>query len=185
MNRKNIALIGARSAGKSKLSRKLSRAVDAVALSTDTLISYEADGRTIASIVAEKGWKGFREMEYEILKKTVQMEGVIIDCGGGILVEAAEDQSGKETLSQRKIDLLKNHCLVIYLQRPVEYLLDKVKKKDPNRPDLVGDYRDLLKWRLPMYEKYADITVDMSKIDVEQAVVALEQRVKKALGKPD
>ena len=174
--RRNIALIGARGAGKSKVARKLARQSGLTALSTDTLISYEEQGRTIASIVARYGWEGFRQQEYEILKKVCAMRSVIIDCGGGILIEAAEE-NGVEPVSQRKIELLQESSFVVYLRRETDYLLKKVTKGDPNRPDLHGSYIRLLERRLPLYEKYSDLTLDMAVFDVDAAVEILNEKL--------
>lgn len=170
--KRNIALIGARGAGKSKIARKLSKLTGLVSLSTDTLISYEENGRTISSIVAERGWPGFRNLESDILEKVSGMTGVIIDCGGGILFEAA-DENGIEPLSARKIALLRESSYVIYLKREMDYLLKKVKKGDPNRPDLSGAYQELLKRRLPVYESQSDYTLDMTRYDIDRGSALL------------
>lgn len=160
--KKNLALIGARGAGKSKLSRKLTKRLDLPCFSTDTLIIYEFEGLPIDKLVEKEGWKGFRDCEHRVLKKLCAMDDLLIDCGGGILVEAPKRAGGQEALSKRKLDLLRKNCFVVYLRRPIEYLMAKVKP-DPNRPSLGADYQALLERRMPWYEDASDLIVDLEK----------------------
>ena len=179
MKNNNLIFIGARGAGKSRISRKLGKLTGRTVLPTDTLISYEANGESIPSIVKKEGWKGFREREYLILKNISGMKNILIDCGGGILVEAPEenDPENKEILSKRKIKLLKSMGTMIYIKRDVEWLIKKVAD-DPSRPDLAGDYRSFIKRRLPWYEKTSDVTIDMDKMQVENAIDYLMRKFK-------
>jgi shikimate kinase len=164
MPKKNIALIGPRGAGKSKVSRKLTKKLSMPVFSVDTLISYECQGESIETIVKKRGgWSGFRSREFFILERLCQMNNVIVDCGGGILVEAPEGDKGEEHFSEKKADTLKSHCFVIYLKRPMNFLATKIAP-DPNRPNLIGDYETLLNRRLPWYESVADLTVDLEEL---------------------
>ena len=156
----SLALIGARGAGKSKLSRKLGKATGRVVLAIDSLISYEAGGRSAAAIVEEEGWSGFRDREYEVLVRVCAMPDIIIDCGGGILVEAAQSPDQPESLSERKGQLLRKSATVIYVKRDLDWLLERAPL-DHSRPDLGGEYRALLERRLPWYEEAADFVLDM------------------------
>jgi len=165
----NISFIGARGAGKSRLSRKLGKLTGMPVMSSDTLISYEAGGVTIESIVARSGWADFREKEYQLLKKLTSFEGVIIDCGGGMIVEAPAKDREAETLSARKVELLKKRCHIIYVKQDTEYLLKKVRK-DHSRPDLSDNYQLTLERRLPWYESIADLTLDMNALEVDDAL---------------
>ena len=158
----NLALIGARGAGKSKISRKLGKKAGRVLLSLDNLISYEMSGRTIQSIVDEMGWKGFRDLEYAILAQVCQMDNVILDCGGGILVEAPPEPGAPESFSDRKASLLKRHARVVYIKRDWDWLMSK-SGLDPARPALGDDYRAILETRLPWYEATADYVLDMTR----------------------
>jgi len=160
-----IALIGPRGAGKSKISRKLSKKTEKLLLSTDQLVCYEASGRTVKEIVEQEGWESFRNREYELLKKLHKMDNIIIDCGGGILFDI--DLITKEEIeSQRKIQLLKNNTFVIYVLRDL---------KNSQRPDLNSqkNYVDILKKRLPIYEKHANYILDMRNKEIEEAIEEL------------
>ena len=171
----NLAFIGGRGAGKSRLSRKFGKQCGRAVFSTDTLISYEAGGLSISSLVEKSGWKDFRDREFLILQKLAPMRNVIIDCGGGILVEAPEDESTPETFSRRKANLLKESALVVYVQRDMDWLLRKAVK-NADRPDLIGPYREILERRLPWYEQTADFVLDMNRLGTQEALEILNKR---------
>ncbi len=166
--------MGGRGAGKSKISRKFGKLTNRVVLSTDTLVTYEAGGLTVDTIVSRYGWKNFRDREYEVLEKLKAMKNIIIDCGGGILVEAP-DSSGPgstEKYSERKADLLKSFCTVVYIQRDMKWLQSK-SGRDSGRPDLIGEYDELLRRRFAWYEKAADRIVEMKDLEADDVAKIL------------
>lgn len=181
--KRNIAFIGARAAGKSRMSRKVSKLTGRVALSTDNLISYEAGGLTVDEIVRREGWKGFRDREYDILRKLASMKDVIIDCGGGILIEPPlpDDPEKRELRSARKIELLKESCYVVYLKRSAAWLLDKTFRKDAQRPELEGAYETLLARRFPLYEEVSDLVLDLDLLDMDDAIRMVVSGISPAL----
>lgn len=158
----NIILIGMRGAGKSNVSRRLAVLTKRPVMSSDTLIEYENGGHTIAEIIAKnKGdWHAFRDMEFEVTRKIAAMDGVIVDCGGGIIVDLDED--GNEVYSKRKIQALKKNGKIIWLKGDIKRLVEKVKNK-PERPTLsaVRDAEEIMNRRLPFYQKAADIVIDI------------------------
>lgn len=164
----NIILIGARGAGKSKVSRTLSKQTEIPVVSTDSVAVYEAGGLPIPKFVETKGWKAFRELEYSILQKLINSDGIILDCGGGILFDL--DETGNEIVSQRKLDLLRKIGRIVYLERGIEELVEKVKG-DKTRPDLskVTSYRSILEKRLPIYQEAAHFKLNLSKLSKEEA----------------
>lgn len=178
----NFAFVGARGAGKSKLSRKLSKRLNRVVFSTDTLVCYEAGGKRIQDIVADEGWPAFREREYNVLRNLSGMRDIFLDCGGGLLVEAPDltrDPEAVERFSKRKAKLLKDMARVIYVQRDLDWLVAKAGEhtNDGNRPNLGGDYRRLLERRLPWYESVADYTLDMRHRSLEDALDLLDREL--------
>jgi len=158
----NIILIGMRGAGKSNVSRRLAVLTKRTVMSCDTMIEYENDGKTIAKIVAKSNgdWRAFRNMEYAVVKKTCALDGVIIDCGGGVVVDV--DKSGNEIYSRRKIEALKNNGTVVWLKGDVKRLVEKVKNKD-ERPPLNKKIspEELMNKRIPFYQRAADIVIDI------------------------
>ncbi|MES9843314.1 MAG: shikimate kinase [Candidatus Sedimenticola sp. PURPLELP] len=158
----NIVLIGMRGAGKSNISRRLSVMTKWPVLSTDLLIEYENGGRTIPEIVADSGgdWRGFREMEFDVVSKISRLDNVIVDCGGGVIVDL--DENGNEIFSRRKIELLRQNGTIVWLKGDIARLAAKVQG-DPGRPalDAVRSAEELMQRRLPFYEQAADLIMDL------------------------
>ncbi len=159
----NIVLIGMRGVGKSNISRRLSLLTKWPVLSTDLLIEYENGGKSIQEIMAENGgdWKIFREMEFQVVQKIARFDQVIVDCGGGVIVDLADD--GSEIYSERKVNLLKDKGQIIWLKDDIEYLASKVKG-DQRRPTLdeTKSAEEVMRRRLPFYEQAADLVLDVA-----------------------
>ena len=158
----NIVFIGMRGAGKSNLSRRLSVLTKWPVLSTDLLIQYDNGGKSIPEIVAEANgdWRPFREMEYRVVEKVARLDGVIVDCGGGVVVDL--DETGREVYSRRKIDLLKRNGYVIWLKGDIARLAAKVRN-DQGRPtlDAARSAEEVMRRRLPFYQQAADRIVNI------------------------
>lgn len=165
----NVIIIGPRGVGKSKVSRKLSKISNMSVISTDMVACYELGGKTIPQFIKEcKGdWRPFRELEFQILQKLISAQGIILDCGGGILFDLNE--SGKEILSTRKIDLLRKIGKIIALNQKISYLKEKVKE-DSSRPNLsdTESYEQILQRRIPLYNSIADIQLYIDDMEIEE-----------------
>ncbi len=176
----NIALIGPRGVGKSKISRKLSKMVGNPVISTDMIAVYESGGLSIEDQIKNQNgdWRKFRDMEYRILQKVSSAKSIILDCGGGIIFDV--DTHGNEIASERKIKLLKSFATVVFLFQNKEYLLQKIKN-DPNRPALsqLNSYEEILNRRIPIYKKTADFAYDLSGIKPEDAAKNIIQLLKR------
>lgn len=168
-----IVLIGPRAAGKSKASRNLHRVLGFPAMSTDQLAIYESMGRSIPEIIQQNGgdWQVFRELEYQILSKLAPVAPLILDCGGGILVDL--DGAGREIFSERKANLLRQNSLIIYLRADTDRIWQKIQN-DPSRPSLsdTHSFQDLMQRRAPWYEKMAHHTLDTT--DMKGRLIAWE-----------
>ena len=154
----NIVLIGMRGVGKTNIARRLSFQTKRPVMSTDVLVEYET-GTTIAEFVAQHGWAAFRDVEYEVVGKLRHLDGLIIDAGGGVVVDLVDDV---EVYSTRKVDLLKEHGEVVFLRGDITRLAAKVAN-DPRRPtlDASRSAADLMQARRPFYEAAADWTIDV------------------------
>lgn len=154
----NIVLIGMRGVGKTNIARRLSFQTKRAVMSTDVLVEYEL-GAGIPHLIAEQGWPAFREAEYNVLRKLAPMDGLIVDAGGGIVVDL---EDGVEVYSDRKVQLLHKHGQIVFLAGDIERLAAKVRD-DPSRPTLDArrSAADLMRARLPFYERAADWVIDV------------------------
>lgn len=155
----NIVLIGMRGVGKTNIARRVSFLTKRPVMSTDVLVEYET-GLPIPQYVQQHGWDAFRQAEYDVVCKLSAMDGLIIDAGGGIIVDL--DGQGHEVYSDRKVDLLTKNGQIVFLAGDIERLANKVAG-DPRRPSL--DARssavELMRRRQPFYERAADWTIDV------------------------
>lgn len=156
----NINLIGMRGVGKSNVARRLSVLTKMPVMATDVLATYES-GMTIPEFVAERGWPAFRALEAEILGKLASVNGVIVDCGGGILVDV--DVDGLETYSPGKVEVLRAGGPVVYLRGDIARLAAKTAD-DPTRPtlDQVRGAEEIMRRREPFYQRAADWELDVA-----------------------
>ena len=169
----NLALIGGRGCGKSSVGKRLARTNrNFMLFSLDALIRYESEAASIPEIVEDRGWPGFRELEFEVVKKVSAFpSGALIDCGGGVVVDLDED--GNEVFSKRKVKALKRHSLIVYLERDPEYLLSRIEG-DTNRPSLSESesFLEIMERRSPWYEEASDLILDCN--DQDKGVLADE-----------
>lgn len=153
-------LIGGRGCGKSSIARRIKRINKRFTLfELDALIRYEAGGMTIPELVRDQGWRQFRELEYRVVKQVSAFpSGALVDCGGGVVVDL--DQDGNEVFSERKVEALKRNGLVVYVQRDIDYLLDKIAG-DADRPPLSDNasFTEIMARRDPWYRQAADLVI--------------------------
>ncbi|MEO5377585.1 MAG: shikimate kinase [Magnetococcus sp. DMHC-6] len=164
----NIVLIGARGVGKTSLSWRLSRLTRRSVLSTDLLISYDHQGHSIPAIVAQEGgWGFFRELEYQVIQKVGRLDQIVIDTGGGVVVDL--DSAGVEIFSQRKIAALKENGFLVWLQGDPARLARQVVA-DLNRPALstLLSEEEVMRRRMPFYAQAADLTVQIENRDPQE-----------------
>lgn len=156
----NLALIGMRGVGKSNISRRLAFLTKRPVLSTDLLVEYET-GFTIPEYVADHGWHSFRQRELAVIERVGAMDRVIVDCGGGVVVDVDPD-TGTEVYGEAKVAALQARGPIVWLRGDIERLAAKTAA-DQNRPSLSDDVSmaDLMRRREPFYRAAADVVVDV------------------------
>ena len=155
---KNIVLVGFMGAGKSAVAKNLAMALKRKVVSTDALIEKK-EKRPIAAIFKDSGEPYFRSVEKSVVEEVAQESNLIIDCGGGVV------------LNQNNIDNLKKNGKIFYLSATADVIYERVKN-EKHRPLLdVADpkarIKELLKQRKSRYEQ-ADYTLDTSRKAVDE-----------------
>ena len=158
MKNNNIVLIGMPGVGKSTIGVILAKVLGYQFVDADLVIQKE-EGKLLREIIAEVGTDGFIEVENRVNAGRM-VEHSIIATGGSVVY-------GAEAMEH-----LKKIGTVIYLKLPYEEL--RVRLHDIKGRGVVlregQTFLDLYKERVPLYEKYADLTVDESGCSVEQTV---------------
>jgi shikimate kinase len=126
------------------------------------MIEYENGGQTIAGFLAESDgdWRPFRDLEFQVVQKVSRLSEVIIDCGGGVVVEL--DESGREIYSERKVAELKAGGPIVWLSGDIARLAAKAKPGG-KRPtlDASRSVEAVMRSRLLFYEAAADHVLDI------------------------
>ena len=145
MDRENIFLIGFMGAGKSTGAGALKERLGYKRVEMDQRIE-ETRGMTISDIFARYGEAYFRNLESNTLIELGNETGLVISCGGGVV------------LRPENAEYMKRGGRVVLLT-----VYERVKDSD-ERPILNGHMnvefiRQLLEKRRPFYEAAADIQV--------------------------
>ena len=88
MQDRNIALLGFMGTGKSTVAALLARRLGRRIVEMDAVIEQRA-GKPIANIFAEDGEPRFRQMERELISELAAQRGLVISCGGGVVLNPA------------------------------------------------------------------------------------------------
>ena len=166
---KSIVLIGFMGAGKSLIAKELQRRLPMMKFSTDKRIEAK-EKMLIPDIFKTHGEAYFRQAEALVVKELSEKEGVIIDCGGGVI------------LDPQNIKSLKQNGIVFYLSARLEVIYDRIKNSK-NRPLIQGQetlkkIEELLKQRQPLYEQAADVVVDANDKSIEGPVNKILEVIK-------
>ncbi len=164
---KNIVLIGFMGSGKSSVARELARRLKRELVTTDGLIEVR-EGKKINDIFKTRGESYFRKVERGIIKEVSGRKGVIIDCGGGVVLDPAN-------LSDLKIN-----GIVFYLQARPDVIYERVKHESHRpllqSPDPLGCINELYQQRLPLYNQ-ADYIIDANGASIEGSVVEILKKI--------
>ncbi len=146
----NLIFIGMPSSGKSTLGRMLAKALGRPFLDTDDVIR-QINGCELHEIMDKDGLETFKKREEEAIC-SVEADSTVIATGGSCVYSPAA------------MAHLKKGGRVIYIAISYDTLEKRVG--DPHLRGVVlapdKTLRDLYAERVPLYEKYADITLEQA-----------------------
>ena len=156
----HLFFVGFLGAGKSTLARNLGSLFHRPHVDTDRLVE-RALGGSVAQIFASEGEESFREAETVQLRKLAARKSLLVSCGGGIVERPVN------------CELMHEMGVVVFLDGDLEDSLRQIQRPEL-RPDLGSDEHaaEVYRRRRPLYERAADITIDIRNKTFEQ--VALE-----------
>ena len=155
----NIVLIGMPGAGKSTLGVVLAKILNKRFVDCDLTIQEQC-GKTLQKIIDEKGPDAFIEVEGQILSQ-IQTDNSIIATGGSAIY------------SDEAMQHLATLGPIVYLDISFESLVERLS--DLNERGVVlkngvsMSLRDLYEERKPLYQRYADITVNVDDLSITAA----------------
>jgi shikimate kinase len=158
----NISLIGMAGAGKSVIGRKLAEALHYKFIDIDERIENKF-GLKLQEVLDQLGEQRFLEIEERTILELGPLNQTVISPGGSAIYSA------------KAMAFLKGCSVVVFLKAPFE----TIKKQISNLSSrgIVWKKRDDLKLlyeeRRPLYETYADITIETSKDNDIDAIVAV------------
>ncbi len=158
MKQKNIILIGMSGAGKSTLGVLLAKAIGKHFTDSDIHIQQHT-GKLLQDIIDTEGTARFLEIEEEVVS-SLNLQNTVIATGGSVVY------------SDKAMQTLKANGIVIYLQVDYAELFGRLSNITTRGIVFKGtnDLQNVYLERLPLYEQYADITVNCTGRGIEECV---------------
>lgn len=165
MNCRNIVLIGMPGAGKSTVGVVLAKKLGYGFVDSD-LVIQSREGRLLHEIISERGVEGFWTVEEEA-NISIEAERAVIATGGSVVYGC------------KAMEHLKQIGTVVYLKLSCEAIADRLGDLDERGVTLRDGQglTELYAERVPLYEKYADFTVDCEHLPIREIVELISNKV--------
>lgn len=170
MYNENILLIGFMGTGKTSVSRVLKEMTKLPEIDMDKYI-VEKENKSISDIFDQFGEDYFRKIETECLKEILENKGVIVSCGGGVVVK------------DENVAYMKDKGIIVLLTAKPETVYNRVKDcKD--RPILnnnmnVEFIESLMEKRKDRYLSVADIIIETDNKTVKEIASEILKKIGK------
>lgn len=162
---KNIVLIGMPGAGKSTVGVVLAKHAGFKFVDSD-LVIQEQTGMLLHEIITKEGDDGFRQVENRI-NASLQAKHSVIATGGSVIY-------GKDAMKH-----LREIGTVVYLKlscEAIEERLGDLKERGVTLRE-GQTLRQLYDERIPLYERYADVTVECEGKTIREIVAEISARI--------
>ena len=168
----NITLIGMPGAGKSTIGVVLAKVLGYQFLDSDLLIQKQ-EKRRLSEIIEEEGYKGFKDVENRV-NASIEAENTVIATGGSVVY------------CEEAMEHLKSIGTVVYLKLSLNALSKRLGNLK-GRGVLLREGQtltNLYEERTPLYEKYADITIDCAGKGIRDCVYEITHTIQSGDHKP-
>lgn len=163
---RNLILTGMPACGKSTLGVVLAKTLGMKFVDTDLLIQ-EVENCKLQEIIDERGMQEFLRIEEKVLSE-IEAENSIISTGGSAVY------------SDKAMKHLGSIGDVVYIKLSldeIERRLNNIKTRGiAMKPG--ETLADLYNMRVPLYEKYADITIETEGMGIEESIEVLIDKLK-------
>ncbi len=154
----NVILIGMPGAGKSTVGVVLAKKLGYAFLDAD-LVIQSRQGKLLHEIISERGVEGFWQVE-EAVNESIRTDRTVIATGGSAVY------------GERAMAHYQEIGTIVYLSLLLKEIRQRLGDLDERGvtlrkgQDLAGLYEE----RVPLYEKYAHITVDCENLSIREIV---------------
>ncbi len=161
----NIILIGMPGCGKSTIGVVLAKSLGYRFIDSDLLIQ-EREQRLLHEIITQDGLEAFNQIE-NLVNASIETSSSVIATGGSVIY-------GQEAMKH-----LKKIGTVIYLQLPENLLSERLGDLNQRGVSIKAGQtlHSLYEERIPLYEKYADITIDCAKKEIRDCVYEIKSMI--------
>lgn len=158
---KNVILIGMPGCGKTTIGELIATELGLSFFDTDQEIEKNSH-MTISQIFEMQGEDSFRQLETKTLSSLSKKDNSIIATGGGIVER------------QKNLEILKNCDIVIFINRPLENIINDIRTEDrPLLANNVSNLTRLYERRLSLYKEACtmEISNDKSTFEVAEKII--------------
>ncbi len=161
----NIILIGMPGAGKSTVGVVLAKNMGYKFIDSDLVIQEET-GMLLHDIISEKGIEGFNEIENKI-NSTINAKKAVIATGGSAVY-------GKDAMAH-----FKKIGKIVYLAHSYDEIAMRLGDLNERGVSIKEGQTllDLYNERVPLYKKYADLTVDCTGKMIKNIVKEIKELI--------
>ncbi len=163
----NVILIGMPGAGKSSVGVVLAKHLGYRFVDSD-LVIQEQEGKLLHELLDEKGLEGFLELEDRV-NASLSYDQAVIATGGS----AVYGENGMHNLTASGI--------VVYLKLSLPAI--QLRLGDLHERGVAlkegQTLQQLYEERLPYYERYADLTLDVEDLEIRSVVERIAEYIKK------
>ena len=166
---KNIVLIGMPGAGKSTIGVVLAKVLGYQFIDSDLLIQRQ-EGKVLHELIEEYGIDGFLDIEGQV-NRDIHVTHTVIATGGSVVYR------------ESAMEALKKEGIIVYIQLSYETVKARVGDLDKRGVAIKNGSTllDLYTERCPLYEKYADVTVNVDGLTIEEAIAKVRTAAQAAL----
>lgn len=152
-------------AGKSTVGVVLAKKLGYVFMDSDLVIQSQ-EGKLLHEIISEKGVEGFWKVEEQV-NAAIDTDKTVIATGGSVVY------------GPRAMEHLHDIGTVVYLKLSLKAIADRLGDLNERGVTLKEgqDLQGLYEERVPLYEKYADVTIDCENLQIREVVDAVSRRL--------
>ncbi len=161
----NLILIGMPGCGKSTVGVVLAKALGMDFIDSDLVIQSKMKAR-LSALIDQYGDDGFRDIENRI-NAELEADNSVIATGGSVVY-------GEDAMRH-----LKNIGTVVYLKLSCHAIEDRLGDLHARGVTIKPGWtlQDLYDERVPLYEKWADITVDCEYVRLREVVRYIREQI--------